>query len=132
MRVVLDTNVLISATLWNESVSQKLLFKLIKFNVLIYSSLEILSEYKKVLKRDFDYSEAEIFFIIEKVVSFMNIIETFVRLDVVKDDEDDNKIVECAAQSLADYIITYDKHLLKIKKYKDIKIITPEEALKII
>ena len=41
-------------------------------------------------------------------------------------------IVECAAQSLADYIITYDKHLLKIKKYKDIKIITPEEALKII
>ena len=51
-----------------------------KFNVLIYSSLEILSEYKKVLKRDFDYSEAEIFFIIEKVVSFMNIIETFVRV----------------------------------------------------
>ena len=37
--------------------------------------------------------------------------------------------IECAAASSSDYIITYDKHLLKLKEFGKTKIITPEEAL---
>ncbi|MFO8016677.1 MAG: putative toxin-antitoxin system toxin component, PIN family [Candidatus Woesearchaeota archaeon] len=51
-------------------------------------------------------------------------------LDVVQDDPSDNKFLETALNGKADYIITRDNHLLKIKEYKGIRIITPEEFLK--
>ena len=62
----------------------------------------------------------------------MNLMEPKQKINVVKDDPDDNKVIECAIESSSDYIITYDKHLLRIKEYKGIKILKPEEILKII
>ncbi len=59
-KVVFDTNVLISATLWNNSAAQKFLFRCIKENIQIFSSQEIIEEYKKILARDFDYKEQEV------------------------------------------------------------------------
>ena len=53
-KVVFDTNVLISATLWDNSVAQKFLFRCIQDNIQIFSSQEILEEYKEILARDFD------------------------------------------------------------------------------
>ena len=126
MRIVLDTNVLISATLWNESVAQKLLFKLLKTDAKIFSSVEILSEYKNVLKRDFGYADDKITLILEKVLSFITLVKPTENVLVVKEDPDDNKIIECALASSSHYIITYDKHLLNIKKFKKIKILKPE------
>ncbi len=42
-------------------------------------------------------------------------------------DPDDNKFIECAVDSRAIYIVSGDKDLLDIKKYKDIKILTAKE-----
>ena len=108
--------------------AQKLLFKLIKNDVKIFASDAILSEYKKVLKRDFKYSDEGILDITEKVVSFMTLVMPVEKVDVVKDDPEDNKIIECALASSSNYLITYDKHLLNLKSFRKIKIITPEEA----
>lgn len=131
MSVVFDTNVLISSTLWDGSVAQKLLFKMILSNIQIYSSADILSEYERVLVRDFGYSEEETKSIVEKVLSFTALVQPKETVDAVKDDPDDNKIIECAVASGSKFIITYDKHLLKIKDFGEIRIITPEDALKI-
>ncbi len=49
-RIVFDTNVLISATLWENSAAQRFLFKCIKENIQIFSSQEIIEEYTKILK----------------------------------------------------------------------------------
>ncbi|MFH0752336.1 MAG: putative toxin-antitoxin system toxin component, PIN family [archaeon] len=127
MDVTFDTNVLLSSTLWAGSVAQKLLSQFIRADVKIYSSEEILTEYQKVLKRDFDYSDDEISNIIEKVLSFITLVVPTRKAYVVKDDPDDNKIIECALESSSKYIITYDKHLLSIDEYKGIKIIRPED-----
>ena len=129
LKVVFDTNVLISATLWDNSVAQKLLFQLIEKEVPIYSSLEILEEYQKVLKRDFGYSNQEIIEIVENVLQFVSLVIPQDKIKVVKEDPEDNKILECAIESSSNYIFTYDKHLLKLKEYKNIKIIKPEEFL---
>lgn len=129
MRVVLDTNILISATLWDGSVAQKLLFKLINSDSEIFSSTEILAEYKNVLIRDFEYSESEIINILEKIVSFVTLIKPKEKIDIVKDDPDDNKIIECAIASSSRFIVTYDKHLLNLKEFRTIKIVKPEELL---
>ena len=128
-KVVFDTNVLISATLWDNSVAQKFLFKCIKENVQIFSSQEIIEEYKKILVRDFDYKKQEIGEILEKIFQFVTLVNPSRKVDIVKEDADDNKIIECAVESKSEYIVSYDKHLLKLKEFEEIKIVRPEEAL---
>ena len=119
---------LLSSTLWDGSAAQKLLFKLIKRDVKIFASEEILSEYKKVLKRDFEYSDEKILGIMEKLLLFLNLVAPVEKVDVMKEDPDDNKIIDCALASSSDCVITYDKHLLNLKSFRKIRIITPEEA----
>ena len=128
MGVTLDTNVLLSATLWDGSVAQKLLFDLIQQNVKIYSSLEIISEYQEILKRDFEFSDEEVTEIMEKVLAFVIIVNPTIRVDIVKGDPDDNSIIECALESNSKYILTYDKHLLFLIEYQGIRIIRAEDA----
>ena len=132
MKITADTNFLVSATQWNNSVAHKLLIKLIEINAEVFTTKEILGEFSEVLQRDFKYSEEEADKIIEKILSFIILIEPKIKADVVKEDPDDNIIIECALESKSKYIITYDRHLLKIKDYQGIEIIKPEEAMKIL
>ena len=131
MNVVFDTNVLISSTIYDGSVSQKLLFKLIRSGAVIYSSTPILEEYQKDLKRDFEYSDEECVHIMEKILSFVTIITPKRKINVVRDDPDDNKIIECAIESSCKYILSYDKHLLILKYFEGIKIMKPNNFLQI-
>ena len=128
MSVTFDTNVLLSATLWDGSVAQKLLFDLIRQRIKIYSTTEILSEYQEILKRDFDFTDAEVSEIMEKVLAFVTLVSPQMKIKAVKDDPDDDTIIECALESESKYIITYDKHLLNLKEFRGIRIIRPEEA----
>ena len=128
MSVTFDTNVLLSATLWDASVAQKLLFDLIMHDVTIYTTREILSEYQEVLKRDFGFSDGEIEEITEHVLPFATLVTPTMKVNVVKGDPDDDIIIECALASNSGHIITYDKHLLNLKEYRGIRILKPEEA----
>jgi len=131
MKVTVDTNFLISSTQWDYSVAHKLLKKLILSDAEIFTTYDILDETAEVLERDFEYSKDEAKNIIEKILLFAKLIKPKQKVDVIKDDPDDNKVIECAIESSSDYIITYDRHLLKLKEYKGIKIVTPEEFNKI-
>ena len=129
MNVTFDNNVLLSATLWDGSIAQKLLFDILRRgDIKIYISEDILNEYKTVLNRDFDFSEIEISNIIKTISDIVRIIKTTLSLDIVKEDKDDNAVIVCAIESNSHFLITYDPHLLNIRYYKKIKIITPEAA----
>ena len=117
MKLTADTNFLISATQWDYSVSHKLLIAIIEKNIPIFTTQEILQEFSTVLKRDFHYTIQETEKILEVVLKFVTVIETKSKINVVKDDPDDNKVLECAFDSGSDYILTYDQHLLKLKDY---------------
>ena len=132
MEITVDTNFLISATQWDYSVAHKLLIKMIEKNVYIFTTKDVLQEFSEVLERDFQYLSEEIAEIVEKVMAFVILIETKIKIYAVKDDPDDNKILECAVDSNSQYIITYDQHLLNLKEFQGIKIMTPEEFLRII
>ena len=127
MKVTVDTNFLISATQWDYSAAHKLLKKFILSEAEIFTTQDILDETAEVLERDFEYNEGEVKNIIGKILLFTKLIEPKQRVDAIKDDPDDNKVIECAVESSSDYIITYDRHLLKLKEYKGIKIAKPEE-----
>jgi hypothetical protein len=50
-----------------------------------------------------------------------------VSLHVINEDSEDNRILECALASGADIIVSGDKHLLKLGKFRKTKILTPRE-----
>ena len=129
MKVTVDTNFIISATQWDYSVANKLLKKFIVSNVKIFTTQDILDETAKVLERDFKYDKDEVRDIIEKILLFAVPIEPKQKVNIIKDDPDDNKVIECTLESSSDIIVTYDKHLLKISEYKDIKIVKPEDII---
>ena len=131
-KITFDTNILISSTLWKNSVSRKLLNKLILESREIFISEDILEEYSKVLKRDFNLSREEVEEKIELVLSFCNLVSPSVHIEEIKNDPTDDRVLECAIESDSEYIISYDKHLLNLKEFRSIKIVSPEEFLDIL
>jgi len=129
MKFVADTNFLISATQWENSVGHKVLINIILNGWEIFSTKEILEEFSEVLARDFQYSLEESEGIMRKVLCFLSLVEPKIKLDIVKEDSDDNIVLECAVEAKADYILSYDNHLLKLKEFNGIKIVKPEEFL---
>ena len=133
-RITLDTNVLISATFWHGA-SEKIIDKVENKEVILVLSEQILEEYNKVLEyeeirekiknKDLEMKKAML-----RIGVISEIVEVNSKVDLVKEDPDDNKIIECAIDGNSDYIITKDKHLLKLKEHRGIKIFTPEEFLK--
>jgi putative PIN family toxin of toxin-antitoxin system len=133
MKITADTNFLISATQWNYSVAFKLLALLIKEKATIFITKEIIEEFAGILQRDFGCSQDKAQEFVNKVMSFTTLIEPVEKIDAIKEDPEDNKILECAIASDSEYIITYDvRHLLSLKEFRGIKIIKPEEMFGII
>jgi len=128
----LDTNTLVSATIARGK--EYALFELAKkgkFKLLISAS--IILEYKRVISaRRFGYTPKFVDELVSSILSVSNLVFPDTKLDVVKEDPDDNKILECAVAGKADFIVSGDKHLLKLKKYKKIKILKTGEFLRLI
>ena len=102
-----------------------------KFELII--SLEIIEEIITTLKNfKIVLSEEEIGYWKDIILENSLLVEPEEEIDIVKDDQDDNKFIEVAVMGKAKYIITQDNHLLKIKEFREIKILTPKEFLDII
>jgi putative PIN family toxin of toxin-antitoxin system len=129
LKFVFDTNVFVSA-LMSKRGNPAILLDRVRKGYTLFISKDILSELKDVISRDkFGYTEAEINNFIEAIISFADIVNPEIRIDAIKADPDDNKILECAVTCGASYIVSGDKHLLDLTKYGKIKIITPKAAL---
>lgn len=129
IKVVVDTNVVISGIFWRGN-PHKILMSWFreKFETLV--SEPILEEYERVLKRlDSGLTPEEIQRWVEIIVIHSTFVKPFINIDFVRDDPDDNKFIECAVDGNADYIISGDKHLLNIKKYENIEILSPREFI---
>ena len=96
------------------------------------TSLEAVSEIIKILK-DFKIklSDEMIKEWIDLIVTNSIIVEPKEKIEAVKDDPKDDIFIETAVAGNVDYIISQDNHLLKLKEFRGIKIITPEEFNKI-
>lgn len=127
-RIVLDTNVFISALLFKGKPARLIeKIRLAKDEILI--SRDILDEYIRVLAYPkFRLTHDEIQFIIQKIIiPITTPIEVTTRCTVIKNDPDDNTFLALALDGKADCIISGDAHLLTLKKYKTIPILTVAE-----
>jgi len=123
LRVVLDTNVLISAILFGGKPRQ-ILEKAIRGELRLCLSEPILEELKGVLQRSkFDYSPEMIQFILTELTGIADFVNPSETLNVVLEDPEDNRILECAVEAKANYIISGDFHLLKLSRYLNIEVL---------
>ncbi len=123
VKVVLDTNVLISAILFGGKPRQ-ILEKAIRGETRLCLSDPIPEEIKGVLQRlKFDYSPEMIQFILTELMGIAHFVNPSETIDVVLEDPDDNRILECAVEAGANYIITGDSHLLKLSRYLNIEVL---------
>lgn len=130
MRVVIDTNVLISATFWTGKPKQ-LLNKARRGEVTLISSKILLDELKEILVRadkPFKLSENNARRIVNAVHDMAEIVQTKSKFSVCKD-EKDNCVLECAVDGKAQWIITGDMHLLKLQSFQGIPIVRVTEFL---
>ena len=136
MKITVDTNILVSATFWSGP-SEKIISKAEAKEIQLILSNDIIKEYSEVL----EYKEIqdkikdkklEMKRTVGKIILMSTIIEPKTKLRIVKDDPDDDKILECAVAGKVDCIVTNDNHLLKLKKFRNISILTPNEFLKFV
>lgn len=130
VRVVLDTNVWISALNFGGKPAQILKIA-VKKQIRLYCSQTLFAELLGVLRKKFGYSDEkieEVEALFKKRVKFR---EPKITLKVIKTDPSDNRVLECAIESEADFIVSGDKDLLDLVSYKDIKIIRPADFLEL-
>ncbi|MFH1585559.1 MAG: putative toxin-antitoxin system toxin component, PIN family [archaeon] len=136
MKVTTDTNVLVSGTFWKGD-SDDIINIIDSGKIELILSEELIGEYNDVINRDEIIEKIEKKNLIlnesvQKIIKDSTIVNPANSLDIIKEDPSDNIILECAIEGNVDYIITQDNHLLKIKEFKGIKIVTPSEFLKMV
>jgi putative PIN family toxin of toxin-antitoxin system len=132
LRVVLDTNILVSAIIFGGK-SRKLLKKGITKRYSIVISDLILRELVTVLRRPkFRTNEDEVHRTILALIRTADVVNVKAKTNVVKEDPKDNMIIETAIDGEADLIVTGDRHLLELESYRGIRIVTAQEMFAIL
>ena len=128
-RVVLDTNVTISAFFWSgypRSVYDLIVNKIL--TALLSESME--KELIRVLGYSkFGLSPVEILPFVKHLRSNPEFIDSTTRLSVITSDPTDNIFLECAVDGNADYIVTGDRHILDLSIYQGMQIVRPKDFL---
>jgi len=122
-KVVLDTSVLISATLFTGRAS-KIITLLQSKTIILVISKEILEEYVRALAYPkFSLTEEEIESLVSEVIlPFAQTVRSPKFEKQISQDRDDDKFLFCAKAAKADVIVSGDKHLLELREFEDIPI----------
>ena len=130
VRVVADTNILISALLFGGHPEQVFLAGL-RGEIQLLASLFLLKGLEKVLKEKFKLNIHLVREIVEEVRGVAEIVEVSSHIKAISYPDEDNRVLECAVDGRADFIVTGDtKHLLPLREYGGIKILSASEFLK--
>jgi predicted nucleic acid-binding protein len=86
----------------------------------------------EVLARKFDFRPERIQKARDFITGMARVVQPSVQLDVIKEDPDDNRILECASTAGSDFIVTSDKDLLRLGQYDSTRITTVSDFLEIV
>lgn len=137
LKAVLDTNQFVSSIIVKKGVPAQLLRAWQEHAYILTTSRQIIAEveralhYPRILKK-YHLQEKDIQALINLIEHEAIVLPSPRRVNIIKDDPDDNQVLACALEAKAPYIVSGDKHLLKLGQYKNISIVTVREFLKII
>lgn len=133
MRIVLDTNVIISAVI-GQGVPHRLMLTARQHHIQICTSAELLSELEGVLRRQkFSAQLGLLHLDADEVIRRFRMLSTLIITPpsyprIARDPQDD-KVLACASAAHATAVVSGDKDLLILKRYQSIPILTPKQAL---
>ena len=130
LKVILDTNIIISAIGFGGKPAQ-ILLQALEEKINAFISPILLAELQEILNKKLHLSNQDIILTIEEIKDSFQIINPQETVTILQDD-DDNRVLEAAMEGSCEYIITGDKELLALKEYKGVKIITAEEFLNLL
>jgi len=129
LRVVADTNVLVSALLFGGPPEQIVLAGL-RGEIQLLTSSPLLKELERVLKGKFKLNLHLVRNIIEEIREVAELVVVSSHINVISYPDDDNRVLECAVDGKAEFIVTGDtKHILPLKEFRGTKILSPSEFL---
>ena len=129
IKVVIDTNVFISAFVFGGN-ALEIVRLFLKDDIEVYISPFIFEEITRILREKFFWDELKIEKLLQLIRPKVNEVYPKVKVSIIKSKDDDNRILECALESKADYIISGDKrHILPLKELEGIKIVSVSEFL---
>jgi len=130
VKVVLDTNVILSAILFGGKPRQ-VLEAATSGQVTICISEKLISELEGVLHREkFGLDSRIVSSIVAELTSAAEVVQPTAHVSVIKDDPSDNDVIDCALQAKADCIVSGDRHLLELLRYGNVLILNPDDFLK--
>jgi len=135
-KAVLDTNVWVSALLWGGKPAE-VIKAAEEGKIDIFASEQTVGEINqvlaypkiaKILQADGLLHDE----LIEAVLKVVKFVEVTKKVKVVLEHPADDKFIDCALAARADYIVSGDKHLLKVGSYKKTRIVSVAEVLQIL
>ncbi len=125
-RVTLDTNIYVSALHFG---GMRLLHMAVNGDIEVAVSEPILDELIRVLREKFQWDGYRLHDARQRVLGLAKFVAPAKTLDVVTEDEPDNRILECAVEAASEFIVTADKDLLRLRSYAGISIMTAADFL---
>ena len=123
MRIVIDTNVLISGVFFG-GFPRQILSAVVGHKITACATAEIINEYEEIVQEMISRKQGHINrAILSPLIKAMEIIEPITHVEICRD-TDDNKFLGCAKDSYALYIVSGDKDLLVLEKYENVQIVT--------
>jgi uncharacterized protein len=129
MRIVVDTNVIVSALVFG-GLPRRVFETVEEGYCELFYSAEIQAETRRVLHEKFGWEGQELDLYLPELWDLGQVVTPRQRINAVKEDPDDNRIIECALASRADAIVSGDGHLLRLGVYERIAILTPRDFLR--
>src|SRR5947199_2735326 len=115
-RVVADTNIYVSAVMFAGLPGSLVELGLLQVFTLVISP-QLLDELEDKLRVKFGVTLRDAAAIRARLEAVANMVVPELVIDVVNDDPDDNRVLECAVAGHADYIVSGDRHLLNLKSH---------------
>lgn len=134
MKIVPDTNVLISATI-TKGTCYRVLRRGLAGNYEILLSPETIREFRKTLldyPEKFKLTEEEVRERVEMLEYFGTFVDVSTEVNEIEEDPSDDMFLKLAKAASADYIVSGDTHLLDLGSFRGTKIVEPESFLKIL
>jgi putative PIN family toxin of toxin-antitoxin system len=129
-KLVLDSNVLISAVVFGGK-PREILDLAVKGRIEVAVSNAILDEINGVLVgKKFQYPERIVRALIAEIEDLADLVEPGERINAIRDDPEDNRVLECAVASGASVIVSGDSHLLALRTFDQMSIMNSDEFLR--
>lgn len=125
MRVVFDTNVLVSALNFPGGAPESAYRLVLEGRIELVTTRTLLAELARVLTGKFEWDDARTGEAVAQVIRLGFLAEVTEKVEEIPDDPSDDRVLETAAAGRADAIVSGDRHLMSLVSWRGIKIVRP-------